>query len=129
VPVERPINERPVKVALAAQLAQLVGEAQAGDAAFDPMASQAERLARAAGAPQSEGWIAAQEALSAAIAARKPTVTALSDIDAIGATALQTQQGIAPNDLAAIQRAAAQVASLDERQARRIAAIQRQLGL
>jgi len=129
VPVERPINERPVKAALAAQLAQLVGEAQAGDAAFDPMASQAERLARAAGAPQSEGWIAAQEALSAAIAARKPTATALSDIDAIGATALQTQEGIAPNDLAAIQRAAAQVGSLDERQAQRIAAIQRQLGL
>jgi hypothetical protein len=129
VPVERPINDRPVKAALAAQLAQLVGEAQAGDAAFDPMATQAERLASSAGAPQSESWIAAQVALSAAVAARRPTVTALSDIDALGAMALQTQQGIAPNDLEAIQRASAQVAALDERQAQRIAAIPRQVGL
>ena len=129
VPVERPINDRPVKPALAAQLAQLVSDARAGDAAFDPAASQAERLANGAGAPQTESWIAAEVALSAAIAARKPTATALGDIDALGAMALKTQGGIAPNDLAAIQRAAAEVANLDQRQAERISAIQRQLGL
>ena len=129
VPVERPINDRPVKASLSTQLAELVGEAHAGDAAFAPVVAQAERLASAAGAPQSESWIAAQVALSAAIAARKPTAAALGDIDGLGATALKTQGGIAPSDLSAIQRAAAEVASIDQRQADRISAIQRQLGL
>ena len=129
VPVTRPMNERSVSPELASRLAALVGEAQSANAAFDGAASEAERLAAAAGAPQSEGWVLAQEALTAAIAARKPTATALGDIDNLAATALQTQRGIAPNDLAAIKRAQAEVGSLDERQAERIAAVQRQLGL
>jgi hypothetical protein len=129
VPVNRPINDRPVGAALAARLAALVEQARGGDAAFEGAAAQAERLAAAAGSKQSESWIAAQEALTAAIAARRPTATALSDIDEIGARALQTQGGLAPNDLAAINNAAAEVASLDQRQADRIAAIQGRLGL
>jgi hypothetical protein len=108
-------------------LSALVDQAQRGNAAFDGAASQAEGLAAAAGAPQSEGWIAAQEALTAAIAARTPTAQALGDIDEIAATALQTQGGIAPNDLAAISRAAALVGSLDQRQAERIKALKERL--
>jgi hypothetical protein len=123
------MNNRPVAPALAARLAALVNEATSGNAAFDGPASQAERLAASAGGPRSEGWIAAQEALTAAIAARKTTATALGDIDELAATALQTQRGIAPNDLAAIQNAAAQIAALDQRQSDRIAAIQKRLGL
>jgi hypothetical protein len=129
VPVERPMNDRPVNASLAAQLAELVSEARAGEAVFDPAAAEAERLAGSAGAPQSENWIVAQEALSAAVAARKPTATALGDIDALGATALQSQGGIAPSDLAAIQNAAAEASAIDQRQAGRIDEIQRQLGL
>jgi hypothetical protein len=129
VPVERPINDRPVTAALAAQLAGLVGQAHSGDAAFDPAMTNAERLAAAAGAAQSEGWIAAEQALSGAISAREPTAIALGDIDAIGARALQTHGGIAPSDLAAIQSAAKEVAAIDQRQADRVAAVQRQLGL
>ena len=129
VPIERPINERPVSPALAAQLAALVGEARNGNDAFDAIASQAEQLVTSAGAPQSETWIAAQQSLSAAIAARKETAEALADVDAISASALQAHGGIAPNDLAAIQSAAAEVAALDREQAARIRAIQQQLGL
>ena len=129
VPISRPMNNRPVSAGLAAQLATLVSQAESGNAAFDGPAAQAERLTASAGAPQSEGWIAAQEALTAAIAARKPTAMALGDIDNIAANALQTQRGIAPNDLAAIKRAQAEVGSLDERQTERIRAVQRQLGL
>ena len=44
-----------------------------------------------------------------------------------GATALQTQSGIAPNDLKAIQSAAEEVASIDRRQADRIKAVQARL--
>ena len=68
-------------------------------------------------------------ALRAAIAARRPAAQAIGDIDEIAATSLQSRAGIAPNDLAAIQRAASQVAALDARQAERVNAIQRRLGL
>jgi hypothetical protein len=122
-----PVNDRPVSPALAAQLAALVDQARSGDAAFEAAAATAERLASAAGAAQSESWIAAQEALSAAIAARKPTALAQSDIDALGATALQTHGGIAPNDLKAIQDAAAEVTTISRTQTDRIAAIQHRL--
>ena len=129
VPVVKPLNDRPVNPALAVRLAALIETAQGGNSAFDGLASQAERLAAAAGTPQSEGWIAAQEALTAAIGARKPTAEALGDIDEIAATALQTQRGIAPKDLAAISQAADVVGSLDKRQAERIHAMQARLGL
>src|SRR5438445_10989507 len=82
----RPINDRPVSPAIANRLAALVDQAHSGDAAFDAAAVEAERLASAAGAPQSEGWVAAQQALTAAIAARAPATAALGGIDAHGAT-------------------------------------------
>lgn len=123
------MNNRPPSASLQERLASLLEQARAGNAAFEGAASKAERLASIAGAPQSESWIAAQELLSAAISARKATATALGDIDEIGATALKTQGGIAPNDLAAIQRAASEVGSLDRQQADRIDVIQKRLGI
>ena len=124
----RPMNLRPVAPALAAQLSTLVEQARSGDSAFGPAADAADRLAGAAGAPQSESWISAQEALSAAIAARKPTALAEADVDALAANALQTNGGIAPNDLKAIQDAAAEIASIARAQTSRIDAIKRRLG-
>ena len=129
LPIVRPMNDRPVGASLAARLAALIDQAQSGNLAFEGAASEAERLAASAGAPRSEGWIAAEEALTVAIAARKPTATALGDIDGIAATALQTQRGIAPNDLEAIKHAQSLVGSLDERQAERIRSVQGHLGL
>ena len=129
LPVGRPLNDRPVRAALAGRLAELVAEARSGNAAFETAMGEAERLAGSAGGPQSEGWVAAQEALSAAVAAAGPTRIALGDIDGIGASALQTQGGIAPSDLAAIKAAQSAVAALDERQSQRIKAVQQRLGL
>jgi hypothetical protein len=129
VSVERPVNDRPVSPALAAQLRALVGQAHGGSGAFNDAADQAERAAANAGPAHGEGWIAAQEALSGAVAAGKPAVTALADVDAIAASALQNQGGIAPNDLAAIQAAASEIGSIARAQAARIDAIQRRLGL
>ncbi len=128
LPVERPINDKPVSGELAGRLSTLVEQARTGSAAFDSAAAAAERLAGNAGGRTSESWIAAQQALTAAIAARSPVTRAAGDIDAIAATALQTRGGIAPNDFAAIQRAAEEVGGLNDRQAARIAAIQRRLG-
>lgn len=129
LPVVRPMNDRPVSASLASQLAALVAQARGGEDAFEPAVANAERLASSAGQRQSESWIAAQEALSAAVAARKPTAMALSDIDALGANALQQQGGIAPNDLSAIQSASAEVSKIANGQTDRIDAIQRRLGL
>jgi len=129
LPVVRPINDRPVTAALASRLGDLVAQARSGEGAFDAAASSAERLAGGTGPAQSESWIVAQEALTSAIAARKPAANALGDIDEIAATALQKQGGLAPNDLAAIKNASAEVAAIDSRQAARIDAIQKRLGL
>jgi Xaa-Pro aminopeptidase len=107
----------------------LIEQARTGDAAFAPAAADAERLVAAAGAAQSESWIAAQQALSAAIAARKPTAVALADVDTLAAKALQTQGGVAPNDLKAIDGAAAEVSGISIHQTDRIAAMQHRLGL
>lgn len=129
VAVVPPTNTRPVDPALASRLAGLIANARSGDSAFQRAAAQAEQLAATAGARQSESWIAAQEALSAAVAARAPTARALGDIDALGANRLAAQGGLAPADLSAIQTAAKNVGAIDRREAERVAAIQRRLGI
>ena len=128
VPVVSTAVQRPVDAALAGRLADLVRAARQGEQAFDAAAGAARRLTAAAGSPQSESWIVAQQALSAAVAARAPTTRALGDIDALAAAALAAQGGIGPADLAAIEAAAAQVGDLDRRQAQVIDGLQARLG-
>jgi hypothetical protein len=129
VPVDNPVRSGPVEANLAAHLAALLDQVQAGDAAFRDAADTAERLAASAGAPQSESWISAQQALSAALAARGPTTRALGDIDGLAATALATKGGMSAADLAAIRSAAARAAEIDQAQAERLEAIQARLGV
>lgn len=129
LPVEGAVNARAVSAGLAARLESLVARARAGEAAFDPVADRAARLAEAAGARGSEGWTVAQEALSAAVAARAPTAIALGDVDSLAANALQQQGGLSPADFAAIRGAAERIAALDRRQLDRLSAIQRRLAI
>lgn len=129
LPVTGAVNDRPVTPGLSARLSELVGQARGGDAAFRPLVDRAEQLAGSAGPPQSESWIIAQQALSVAVAARGPTARALGDIDALGADRLQSQGGLSPADLAAIQSAGVEVGGIAERQAATIDAIQRRLGV
>jgi len=129
VAVPGAVNGRPVTPALASRLAELVAQARSGDSDFRPFLNRAEQLAAAAGSPQSESWVAAQQALSAAVAARAPTTRALGDIDALGANRLQTAGGLSPADLAAVQSAGAEVGAIDQRQAEAIDAVQRRLGV
>ena len=128
VPVEKPVIVNAPSATLQAQLANLIAEAQAGDAAFNAAASAAERAASGAGGPGSEGWVQGQQALSAAQAARVRTTRALGDIDAIAAASLQNTGGMQAGDLIAVQQAAAAVADIDRRQAERLKAIQARLG-
>lgn len=129
VPIPNEVVAGPADANLSAQLAALIDQAKAGDSAFQGAATEAERLAQAAGAQQSESWVVAQQALSAAQAARGPTTRALGDIDEIASTALEQKGGIAPGNLAAIRAAAATVSAIDSGQAARIDAIESRLGL
>ncbi|HVL79747.1 MAG TPA: hypothetical protein VM346_10740 [Sphingomicrobium sp.] len=128
LPVRPEPAPQPPDPALAARLAQLVAQARSGDLAFQAAAAQAERLAAVAGAREGEAWIAAQQALSAAIAAREPTTRALGDIDAIAARELALRGGLVAGDLAAVEAAAEQIAAIDRGQVQRIEALQRRLG-
>lgn len=111
-----------------ARVAALIAQARAGDGDFAPLMAAAERVAGNSGARESESWIAAQQALSAAIEARKATASALGDIDALAATAIHSRGTITPGDLAAVQEAARTIAAIDAGQAERVAAVQRRLG-
>ena len=127
-----PVPEAPVPTqaapALVRQLEALVAQAVAAEETFRSAAATAERLAASAGPPQSESWIVAQQALSAAVAVREPVTRALGEIDALGATRIQQQGGMSAPDLAAIDSAAARVAEIDARQAATIERIQARLG-
>ena len=111
----------PLDAALAARLAAAVGEARGGVAAFDRLAAIAERAAAAAGPSQGEGWIVAQQALSALVAQHGVTTRAAGDIDAIAATRIDQARWISPTNRSAIETAAAEVGAINERQAATIA--------
>ena len=128
VPIPDPIATGPASPALVARLDALIGQAKSGDSDFQVAIAEAERLAAGAGEPQSESWVVAQQALSAAVAARAPVTQALGDIDEIGSTQLASKGSVAPADQAALAAAAAAVGEIDRRQAAAIDRIQRRLG-
>ncbi len=127
VPVERPPNDRPASASLSARLEALIASARSGEAGFEAAIANARRAAESAGARESESWIVAQEALSAAVAAREPAAMAISEIDTIGAELLVAQGGLAPADQAAIENAAEIVGAISRSQAEAIAAVQARL--
>ena len=127
IPVPDPVLSRTPSPGLVEQLNVLVGQAEAGDSEFQQTASTAEKAVGAAGAPQSEGWIAAQQALSVAVAARAPVTRAAADLDSLGAERIQKLGGIAAADLKAIDAASAKVRAIDEREAAIIKGLQDRL--
>jgi hypothetical protein len=127
VPVPDAALPSTISPGLSAQLESLIAQAAAGDREFQPVADRAAQLARGAGGKESESWIAAQQALSAAVAARAPVARAVADIDALGAQRVQKLGGIGAADLAAIQAAAARVGEIDHREADVVARVQASL--
>jgi citrate lyase gamma subunit len=113
-------------VALAAQVAAIVDRARGSTSQFDAAIAAAERVAVSAGAPQSESWISAQQALSVAIAARASVSVAVGDLDAL--IEQQVRRGIRRVDLENATRAADDLSDLDRRQAARVDALQQRLG-
>jgi hypothetical protein len=127
-PLAPPVVERAVDARVAARLATLIAQAINGNATFENAAARAEAAVATAGPAQSESWIAAQQALSQAVAGRSLTARALGVVDAMTADAIAAQGGIAPADFAAMRSAAARIAEIDQRQAARIDALQKRLG-
>jgi hypothetical protein len=127
VPVPDPVIPMNPAAGLVEHLDRLVAQAVAGDQLFQPLAARALELADAAGPKESETWIVAQQALSAAVAARSPVTAAVGDIDALGAGRIQKLGGIAAGDLMAIGAAAAKVGGIDDRENASIEAIQAKL--
>jgi hypothetical protein len=118
--------EEPVRVAAAvpddpalrARAAALSGEAQAGDAAFSALLPAADQAVGRAGAPESEGWVAAQQIVSALEAARGETMRALRELDAL---ALQRADlATSAGDHAAIAAARAQAERIAQSQQARL---------
>jgi len=128
VPIRSAPSPGTVDPALEGRLAELLSQVRAGDQAFIAAASEAERLVAAAGSPDSESWIAAQQAVSALVGARGPTTRALSDIDEIAAQRLETAGWINPANQAAIEAAASQATAIDRRQAALIDSLHARLG-
>jgi len=127
IPVPDPVLPNTPDRALVEQLNALVGQAEAGDSEFQPVASTAEKAVAAAGAPQSESWITAQQALSVAVAARAPVTRAAADLDSLGAQRIQKLGGIAAADLKAIDAASARIRAIDDREAETIKGLQDRL--
>lgn len=75
----------PADPSLAADIARLATQADAGRNAFDKAYPDAERAVRtASGAPvSSDAWVAAQTAISALEAARNDSVSALASLDVL----------------------------------------------
>lgn len=126
-----PITDRsaalPADPAIAAALRRTAEPAFEQSRAFDAAIAVAERLAGSAGARGSESWIAAQQALSAAIAAQEPVTRAMGDFDAAVAERVRSGARLVPQDLAAIRSISDDLAALDRRQRAAIAGVQARL--
>jgi len=127
LPIVDPSAALPADPALAAALRRIADPAFAQGRAVDAAIASADRLAGAAGAPGSESWIAAQQALSAAVAAQAPVTRAMGDFDAAVSDRIRSGARLVPQDLAAVRAIAADLAALDRRQRSALAAVQAQL--
>lgn len=113
-PAVKPQPALPSDPALAARIAAARQAAFDSAPAFDAALATAQTAASRAGEAQSESWIAAQMAVSAAEHTRDPVKTALADLDSVVRT-LMTERPTSP-DLATVQQAIADVKMLDSRQ-------------
>jgi len=123
---EEPAHVAPVTAddaALRTRIAALIGEARAGDRAFDADLPAAERATVRIGAEGSDSWIEAQQAISRLQASRGRTDEAASELHQIRVA--RSGQPTSAADLAAIDAAIEQVRVLAERQQQRLDRVSR----
>ena len=122
-PVPTPVAD---DAAIAVRIAGLVAQARAGDAAFEEALAVASPLVARAGAPGSDSWVAAQQAVSRAERARAPTVQALADLDAY-AIAQAAAKALSQSDLERLSSATAALQAMADRQQDALARLQASL--
>ena len=123
-PREEPVRTPPVVAsdpAIRARAAALLAQAHDGERAFAAAHVRAAALARGAGAPGSESWVAAQEAISRVEATRAAATRALGDLDRLATerAALPTNE----EDFAAVRAALAEAEQLVRDQQQRFDAL------
>ena len=125
LPIADQSDDGVISAPLGAKVVAIIDRARASTGQFDAAIAVAERLAASAGPRQSESWIAAQQALSAAIAARAPVSTAVGDLDALIED--QVRKGIRRADLSNATGGAENLSALDRRQAAQVDTVQQRL--
>ena len=113
-PAPAALPPTPADAVQTALIAKLLGQARQGDVAF----AKALPSAAVNAPPQSEAWIAAQNARSAVEVARAPTLDALSGLDSAIGDAIDKGQ-----DTAALTAASAEVQAMYDRQTARLDAL------
>lgn len=128
-PVEGQSFDEPVRTSAApavadtglrGRIADLVARARAGQRAFSDVLPRAREAASSAGAEGSEGWIAAQQLLSALESARAPSTQALGELDTLLAERVNTGK---EDGLAELQAADTQVSTIVDTQQSELVAI------
>lgn len=117
-----PIPVLPSDPAMAARIAAIRESAATSLPQFEATRMAAEKSVSAAGARESESWIAGQMSISALESARTPVKTALSDLEALLRDLLTAPRS---EDLDQVRRALENVEEMDARQN---AAVQALLG-
>ena len=127
VPIPDVVPSGPVDPALAQRIDSLLAEARAGIPTFEEREAEASRLSANAGPVSSEGWVAAQQALSRLVEQFGVTTRVAADIDALASSRLEANRWIRPTDREAMATAQLAVAAISEPQAAAIARIRDQL--
>jgi hypothetical protein len=123
-PREEPVRTPPVVAAdpaIRARAGALLAQAREGERAFAAAYGRAAPLARAAGAPGTESWVAAQEAISRVEATRAAATQALGDLDRLASE--RAALPINDEDFAAVQAALAEAEQLVRGQQQRFDAL------
>lgn len=127
LPVEDRSATLPADPALAAALREIAEPAFVQARVVDAAIERADALASGAGAKESDSWIAAQQALSVAVAAQAPVTQAIGAFDAAVTERIASGQRLVPQDVAAVRAIAADLAALDQRHRAAIARVQAKL--
>ena len=123
---ERQPTPQPDDPALAAEIDRLAAAGATGDAEFEAAWPAAEKAAAAAGAPGSDSWIEAQQALSRLEAARARTTAALADLDALAVERARAGT-LGAGDGERLKAATARIQSLADSQAERLRRLEARL--